>query len=160
LVAALSVIALSPIAACSQAQPGLEKPAEHPRSVAVVPLQGSLPGDPDAAALRLEKITFPAGANRMRIFVVAPGLKTGTTEASGYLGSVSPSQARDLQQDVQLRLDPVQVRALMSNEALTGEKTKPTIAIEAFDRSGKPVPGAKAAVAILVDGRLLTRDAQ
>lgn len=139
--------------ACGQTQPGSEKPEKAAGSAAVLPLNGSLPSDPAAAALKLQKMNFPAGSSAVRVYVQAPGLQTGTTEASGYVGSVSSGHAREMPQDFQLHLELGQVRALMSSRGLVDEKSKPVVLIEAIDRAGRPVPGVKAEMAVLVDAK-------
>ena len=154
---ALGVTALSPMVACGQGDTDTAKAGEPAGAkwAAVLPLKGDLPSDPATTALRVQKMNFPAGSSRARIYVQAPGLQTGTIDASGYVGSVSSGHERNVPQDFQLRLEPDQVRVLMSNKATSNDKSGPAVLIEAVDRAGKPVPGAKAELAILVDGTQL-----
>jgi hypothetical protein len=119
--------------------------------VAVIPLKGSLPADKATMALHVHKLDFPAGSARVRVYVQAPGLQTGSTEASGFVASVSASHEQG-PQDFELPLNPDQIRVLASYKAAVNEAAKPAVLIEAVDRAGKPVPGAKAERATLVDG--------
>ncbi len=159
LVVALASMAFSPIVACGQTDMGKSVPSapkadassSGANATAVIPLKGSMPPDPSTTAVHLQKLDFPAGSTRVRVYIQAPGLQTGSTEASGYVDSVSPNHAH-APQDFELRLNPDQVRVLASHNATAADTATVAIVIEAVDRAGKPVPGAKAERATLVDG--------
>lgn len=151
--AAFGALTLIPVVACGQVETSSVK--REVASATVVPLKGNLPKDWASTALRLEKMNFPAGSSSARIYVLAPGLQTGSVDSSGYVGSVSAGHARHLPQDFQLHLEADQIRALMVGNS--NEKSKAVVLIEAVDRTGRAVPGAKAEFAVLVDGNQLGR---
>ena len=150
---AVAGLMLNPMSACSQVGNTPAKRDAVPVVASIfLPLQGDLPSNLSAAALRVQQMNLPAGASSARIFVQAPGLTVGTIDSSGYVGSVSVGHSRDAPQDFVLRLEPDQVRTLMLIKGRPAEASKATVVIEAVDRTGKSVPGAKAELAVLVDG--------
>ena len=119
---------------------------------AVLTLRGEMPATQAAAAVRIQQVNFPAGANSIRVYLLAPGLEAGSIDASGYICTRSTGHQRNLLQDFQLPLESAQVRALLEQKSQGAQSPKALVLIEAIDRTGKPVSGVAAAVATLVDG--------